>query len=62
MKFYQILNKIKIFFFHKTVFHAAVQNGNVEVIQLLLTRNDIDLNAVDEISFFDFTSNFKLLF
>ena len=33
-----------IFFFHKTAFCEAVEQRNQEIIQILLTRQDIDVN------------------
>ena len=38
-------NTIIIFFINKTALYLAVENQNLEIVQLLLTRNNIDINA-----------------
>ena len=42
-----------LFFFNKTPMHLAVLKNNVDMVNLLLQRKDIDLNAVDEIFYFE---------
>lgn len=38
-----------VLFFHKTPLHLAVELAKHPIIEILLKRNDIDINAVDEI-------------
>lgn len=42
MKFIYIL-------FNKTSLHIAVEKGNFQMVELLLTRKDIDINIKNEI-------------
>lgn len=39
-----------IYFVHLTPLHLAVSHDQIEIIKLLLDRDDIDVNAVDSIS------------
>lgn len=36
--------KFKSLFFYKTAFHIAVENGNREIVELLLSREELDIN------------------
>lgn len=42
------------FFFYKTALHIAVEKGTREIVQLLLIRKEIDIDALDEIFFVTF--------
>lgn len=33
-----------LIFFYKTAFNVAVENGDIEIVKLLLTNNNIDVN------------------
>ena len=45
-----VLNEIQIFnICERTPLHLSVENGDVEIVKLLLSRKDIDINAEDEI-------------
>ena len=33
----------------KTVLHLAVEKGNIEIIKMLLSQSNIDINAKDEV-------------
>ena len=34
------------FSFYKTPLYLAIENGNLDIVKLLLTINDIDVNAI----------------
>lgn len=36
--------KFHFLIFNKTAFYAAVEKGNIEIIQALLTNSNIDIN------------------
>ena len=40
-------------YFDRTALHIAVQKGNQEIISLLVNFNGIDLNAEDEVLWFN---------
>ena len=45
MKFKRTFNDIYYFFFlNKTPLYIAVENGNSEIVKLLLNENNIDVN------------------
>lgn len=37
---------------YQTVLHIAVKNENLDIIRLLLTRKDIDINAKNKVFLF----------
>ena len=41
--------KFFLMFVNKTPLHVAVENGNKEIIRLLLAQNGIEVDACDEI-------------
>lgn len=47
-------NKIYCFIVHRTPLHLAVMKGNIKIIQLLLSRSDINLKIKDDIFFLKF--------
>ena len=46
MKFLLVIKRSFIFLFYKTALHIAVENGNIEIVQLLLTSKKIDVNIL----------------
>ena len=40
----KVLNKIYFSFFHKAALHLAIENENIEIINLLLENQNIDVN------------------
>lgn len=36
--------KLKNLFFYKTLLHYAVKYGNLEIVEELLSQNDVDVN------------------
>lgn len=54
MKFLKKINEI-ICFFHKTALHMAVENGNIEIVQLLLTNKNIDVNLLGILVYITYT-------
>lgn len=47
MKFFCWLVFMKFFIsnFHKTIFQIAIENNNLDIIKLLINRDDIDVNT-----------------
>lgn len=47
MKFLTIyLNEIKLIsIFHKTAMHVAIERGNPDIIKLILSRKEFDVNC-----------------
>lgn len=51
MKLYFIfINEICCCFFNKAALHLAVEEGNKEIVKLLLSNKKINLNSKNEIS------------
>lgn len=47
--------------FYRTPLHVAAENGRAEIVKLLLTHKDIDVN-MKRISFLFFSHNFILIY
>ena len=37
------------YLFQRTALHLAIENEQIEIIKLLLSRSDIDINVKDEV-------------
>lgn len=46
-------------FFYNTPLHCAAENGNEEIIKLLLSHEGIDIDAKDEICIYFFLIKFS---
>lgn len=52
--------KFHIYFLNKTALHLAVILNNEQIVQILLNHKGIDMNAVDDISFFIFLNQISI--
>ena len=51
-----------IFFDEKTPLHLAVENGDIDIVKILMNNKNIDLNAEDEIRFYNCQSSLESFF
>ena len=55
-----LLNEIILYIFNKTSLYLAIEKGNVEIVKLLLTNDNLDVNIMNILIdfFFDKIQNY----